>query len=41
MDSGLTKIGARAIEYGQWIIPNRVKSHRVWTVDESKSSQEP
>ena len=30
-----------AVEYGQWIKRNRVRSHRVWTVDESEPSQEP
>jgi len=41
MDSGLSKIESGAIENGQWINQNRVRSHRVWTVDELKSSQEP
>jgi len=41
MDSGLTKIESRAIEYGQWINRNQARSHRVWTVDYPKLSQEP
>jgi len=33
MDSGLTEIESGAIENGQWINQNRVRSHREWTVD--------
>ena len=33
MDSGLNGIESGAIEYGQWMNQNRVRSHRVRTVD--------